>query len=326
MSERIISFSKAINEALIQEMTRDDKVFIIGEDVGKMGGDFGVTSGIWTKWPHRAKDTALSESAIIGLCCGSAICGLRPVAEMMFADFIGVAFDQVVNNAAKLRYMFNGEVGAQIVIRAVQGGGIRCAYHHSQCIEPWFMNTPGLVIVAPATPAEAKGLLIASIRSDNPVIFLEHKTLYNNKGIVDEACEEMPLYKAHIECEGSDITVIAAMTMLPLALEASKILKKEGISLEVINPRTIVPLDKATILASVAKTGRLVIVQEGPKVLGYAAEISAMLAEDLFEYLKAPIKRVTSKDVPMPFAPKMEDYVLPKSSDVLRACRETMNF
>lgn len=323
---RIITFSKAINEALHQEMELDEKVFILGEDVAKMGGDFGITSGIWQKWPHRAFDTALSESAIIGLSCGAAVSGLRPVAELMFADFIGVCYDQIINNAAKLCYMYEGRASAQMVVRAVTGGGIRCAYHHSQCVEPWLMNVPGLVVVAPSTPYEAKGLLISSIRNNNPVVFLEHKGLYNMKGEVPEEPYALPLYKANVEQEGSDITLVAAMTMVGFAKKAAKQLASEGVNCEIINPRTLFPLDKEAIINSVAKTGRLVVVQEGPKFMGYGAEIGAMVYEDVFEYLKAPIKRVTSLDTPVPFAPGMEDYVMPQYDDVLKACREVMAF
>jgi acetoin:2,6-dichlorophenolindophenol oxidoreductase subunit beta len=323
---RIITFSKALNEALHQEMERDEKVFIIGEDVAKMGGDFGITTGIWKRWPNRAYDTALSESAIVGLSCGAAICGLRPVAELMFADFIGVCYDQIVNNAAKLCYMYNGKASAQLVVRAVTGGGIRCAYQHSQCIEPWLMNVPGLVVVAPATPYEAKGLLVSAIRSNNPVVFLEHKGLYNTKGEVPEELYSLPLYKANVEREGKDLTMVAGMTMLNFAQKAAMELEKEGISCEIVNPRTLCPLDKETIINSVAKTGRLVIVQEGPKFMGYGAEVGSMVSEDVFEYLKAPVRRVTSLDTPVPFAPALEDYVLPQYSDVLKACREVMAF
>ncbi|HUH98695.1 MAG TPA: alpha-ketoacid dehydrogenase subunit beta [Anaerolineales bacterium] len=323
---RILTFSKALNEALHQEMEQDEKVFIIGEDVAKMGGDFGITSGIWKRWPNRAYDTALSESAIVGLACGAAVCGLRPVAEVMFADFIGVCYDQVVNNAAKLCYMYNGQASAQLVVRAVTGGGIRCAYQHSQCIEPWLMNVPGLVVVAPATPYEAKGLLVSAIRSNNPVIFLEHKGLYNTKGEVPEELYSLPLYQAHLEREGTDITLVAGMTMLNFAQRAADELAKEGLSCEIINPRTLCPLDKDAILNSVAKTGRLVIIQEGPKFMGYGAEVGSMVSEALFEYLKAPIRRVTSLDTPVPFAPVLEDYVLPQYPDVLKACREVMAF
>jgi pyruvate dehydrogenase E1 component beta subunit len=323
---RILTFSKALNEALHQEMEQDEKVFIIGEDVAKMGGDFGITSGIWSRWPKRAYDTALSESAIIGLSCGAAICGLRPVAELMFADFIGVCYDQIVNNAAKLCYMYNGRASAQLVVRAVTGGGIRCAYQHSQCIEPWLMNVPGLVVVAPATPYEAKGLLVSAIRSNNPVIFLEHKGLYNTKGEVPEELYSLPLYKANVEREGTDITLVAGMTMLNYAKKAAEAIAKDGLSCEIINPRTLFPMDKETIINSVAKTGRLVVIQEGPKFMGYGAEVGSMVYEDVFEYLKAPIRRVTSLDTPVPFAPVLEDYVLPQYSEVLKACQEVMAF
>lgn len=319
-----IAFSKALNEALIQSMERDENVFIIGEDVAKMGGDFGITQGIWHRWPERAKDTALSEQAIIGLCTSASVCGLRPVAEIMFADFVGVCFDQIVNNAAKARFMYNGEAGAQLVIRASTGGGIRCAYHHSQCIEPWLMNVPGLVIVAPSTPYEAKGLLAASIKDNNPVIFLEHKALYNMKGEVPEEYYELPLYKAEVKREGADVTVFATMMMTGMALQAAEELAKEGISVEVVDPRTLFPLDKETIINSVAKTGRLVIAQEGPKFMGAGAEISAMISEDLFEYLKAPVKRVTSEDVPTAYAPCMEDFIMPNVEKIKAGIRAVM--
>jgi len=323
---RSISFSKAINEALHQEMERDESVFIIGEDVAKMGGDFGLTQGIWAKWPKRARDTALSESAIIGLSVGSAMCGLRPVAELMFADFIGVCYDQLVNNAAKIRFMFGGKAGCPIVVRAVTGGGIRCAYHHSQSIESWLMNIPGLVIVAPATPYEAKGLLISASRHDDPVVFLEHKLLYNTKCEVPEEPYAIDLFKAKVEREGRDVTIVATMRMIELAKEAADALEKEGVKAEIINPLTLFPLDKKAIAASVAKTGRLVIAQEGPKVMGFGAEIGAMVAEDLFEYLKAPVKRVTNLDVPIAFSPPMEDYVMPTAGRIVAACREALAF
>ncbi|MBI9104197.1 MAG: alpha-ketoacid dehydrogenase subunit beta [Spirochaetales bacterium] len=323
---RKLSFSKAINEALHQEMERDPSVFILGEDVAKMGGDFGITQGIWHKWPERAKDTALSESAIIGLSVGAAICGLRPVAELMFADFVTVCYDQLVNNAAKVHFMYGGKANCPMVVRAVTGSGIRCAYHHSQCIEPWLMNIPGLVIAAPATPYEAKGMLISSIRNNDPVVFLEHKLLYNSKGDVPEEPYEVELFKAEIEQQGNDITIVATMKMLELAHKAARVLEKEGVSVEIIDPRTIFPLDKKTIIESVAKTGRLVVVQEGPKVMGFGAEIGAMIAEDIFEYLKAPVKRVTSLDVPVSFSPGLEDYINPTVDHVTAACRDAMNF
>ena len=323
---RKLTYSKAINEALHQEMERDSRVFILGEDVAKMGGDFGITQGIMQKWPGRIKDTSLSESAIIGLSNGAALCGLRPVPEIMFADFMGVCFDQIVNNAAKLNFMYQGKAHCPITVRTVQGAGIRCAYHHSACIESWFMNTPGLVVVCPTTPYEAKGLLISAIRSDNPVIFLEHKMLYNTKGEVPEEPYTIPLYEAEIERVGKDITIVATQTMLALVHKAAAEMEKEGVSVEIIDPRTIFPYDKKTITESVAKTGRLIIAQEGPKVGGWAAEISAMINEEIFEYLKAPIKRVTSLDSPIAYAPILEDYVLPKAEHVVKACKEIMEY
>lgn len=323
---RVLSYGKAINEALHQEMERDDRVFILGEDVAKMGGDFGITQGIMRRWPDRIKDTALSESAIIGLSNGAALCGLRPVPEIMFADFLAVCYDQLVNNAAKLNFMFQGKAHCPITVRAVQGAGIRCAYHHSACVESWLMSTPGLVVVCPTTPYEAKGLLISAIRNDNPVVFLEHKLLYNTKGEVPEEPYEIPLYQAEIEREGKDITIIAAQTTLAMAHKAAVQMEKEGVSVEIIDPRTIFPYDKKTIIESVAKTGRLILAQEGPKVGGWAAELSAMINEDIFEYLRAPIKRVTSLDVPVAFAPVMEDFVLPKAELIVKACREVMEY
>lgn len=323
---RKLSYAKAINEALHQEMEHDPSVFILGEDVARMGGDFGITQGIWHKWPDRARDTALSESAIIGLSVGSAVCGLRPVAELMFADFVTVCYDQLVNNAAKIHFMYGGEASCPIVVRAVTGSGIRCAYHHSQSIEPWLMNIPGLIIVAPATPYEAKGMLISAIRNNDPVVFLEHKLLYNRKGEVPAEPYEIELFKAEIERKGDDITIVATMRMLDLAHAAARELENEGVEVEIIDPRTLFPLDKRTIIESVAKTGRLVVVQEGPKVMGFGAEIGAMVSEDIFEYLRAPIKRVTSLDVPIAFSPGLEDYVNPTVDQVLAACRSVMSF
>ncbi len=322
----IITFSKALNQALFQSMEMDENVIVLGEDVAKMGGDFGITQGLWHKWPERTKDTPLSEQAIIGLCCGAAACGLRPVAEIMFADFIGCCYDQIINNAAKLHFMYNGEANGAMVIRTSTGGGIRCAYHHSQCVESWLMNIPGLVIVAPSTPYEAKGLLNASIKDDNPVIFLEHKALYNMKGEVPEDYYEIPLYKGVIKRLGNDVTVVATMKMTGLALEAAEQLSKENISVEVIDPLTLFPFDKELIMSSVAKTGRLVIVQEGPKVMGFGAEIAASLGEDMYEYLKAPIKRITSEDVPVSFAPEMEDFIMPDINKVMKGIRSVMAF
>lgn len=323
---RILTYGKAVNEALHQAMEQDESVFVLGEDVGKMGGDLGLTQGIYHRWPNRIYDTALSEQAIIGLANGAALCGLRPVAEIMFADFMGVCFDQIVNNSAKLNFMFQGKTKCPVTIHAPQGAGIRCAYHHSAAVESWFLNTPGLKIVSPATPYEAKGLMMAAIRDDNPVIFLEHKLLLTKKGDVPEEPYTLPIGKADVAKEGTDVTVIGLQNTYFMALDAAKQLEQEGISVEVVNLRTVTPYDKETIAASVAKTGRLVVAQEGPKVGGWGAELAAMIAEDVFEYLAAPVKRVTSMDVPVSFAPVLEDYILPSAKLIADACRAVVNY
>ena len=323
---RKLSYTKAINEAMHQEMERDDKVIVLGEDVGRMGGDFGLTQGLWLKWPDRVIDTALSEQAIVGVANGAAIAGLRPVAEIMFADFAGCCFDQIVNSSAKLNFMFQEEANCPVTIRMPQGAGIRCAYHHSATVESWFLNTPGLVIVSPATPYEAKGLLISAIRCNDPVLFLEHKMLLNVRGEVPEEPYALPLGKGVIEREGTDVTIVALQITVGMALKAAEELAKQGISAEVINLRTIKPYDEQIIAESVAKTNRLVIAQEGPKVGGWAAEIGAMVTEKYFEYLAAPVERVTCKDIPVSFAPSLEDYYMLTPEDIVKACKKTVEF
>ena len=323
---RKLSYTKAINEAMRQEMERDETVFVLGEDVGRMGGDFGLTQGLWNKWPDRVIDTALSEQAIVGVANGAAIAGLRPVAEIMFADFAGVCFDQIVNSSAKLNFMFQDEANCPVTIRMPQGAGIRCAYHHSATVESWFLNTPGLVIVSPATPYEAKGLLISAIRCNDPVLFLEHKMLLNVRGEVPEEPYALPLGKGVIEREGKDVTIVALQITVGMALKAAEELEKQGISAEVINLRTIKPYDEQIIAESVAKTNRLVIAQEGPKVGGWAAEIGAMVTEKYFEYLAAPVERVTCLDIPVSFAPSLEDYYMLTPEDIVKACKKTVEF
>ena len=323
---RKLSYTKAINEAMHQEMERDENVFVLGEDVGRMGGDFGLTQGLWLKWPDRVIDTALSEQAIVGVANGAAIAGLRPVAEIMFADFAGCCFDQIVNSSAKLNFMFQEEANCPVTIRMPQGAGIRCAYHHSATVESWFLNTPGLVIVSPANPYEAKGLLISAIRSNDPVLFLEHKMLLNVRGEVPEEPYALPLGKGVIEREGKDVTIVALQITVGMALKAAEELEKQGISAEVINLRTIKPYDEQIIAESVAKTNRLVIAQEGPKVGGWAAEIGAMVTEKYFEYLAAPVERVTCLDIPVSFAPSLEDYYMLTPEDIVKACKKTVEF
>ncbi|HBY57217.1 MAG TPA: alpha-ketoacid dehydrogenase subunit beta [Candidatus Atribacteria bacterium] len=324
---RKLSFGKAINEALDQEMERDEKVFVLGEDVAKMGGDFGITRGLWKKYgDKRVKDTPLSEAAILGIANGAAMAGLRPVAEIMFADFITEGYDQLVNNSAKIHFMFNGTVTCPLVVRTANGAGFHAAYHHSQTPEAWFLNVPGLYIVAPSTPYEAKGLLIASIRDDNPVIFLEHKLLYEMEGEVPEEPYMVELGKARVRKEGKDATLIASQRMVYLALEAAEELSKEDIQVEVIDLRTLFPLDKDAIFDSVAKTGRVVLVNEAPKTGNYVNEISQTINEEMFEFLKAPIKRVTGLDAPTAFAPKLEEYYLPHKEDIIREVKEIVEY
>ncbi len=324
---RKIKFSQALNEALHQEMERDEDVFVLGQDVGRMGGDFGVTKGLWKKYgDRRVIDTPLSEAAMVGLSNGAAFTGLRPVVEIMFADFITECFDQIVNNAAKAHYMFSGQLKAPMVLRTANGGGFRAAYHHSQNPEAWLMNIPGITVVAPSTPYEAKGLMISSIRNDNPIVFFEHKMLYATAGEVPEEPYALEIGKAKVKREGKDITVIASMKMTEYALKAAEELEKEGISVEVIDPRTLVPFDKETIYDSVAKTNRVVVAYESPKTGGYGAEIAGMLNDEMFEFLKAPVKRVASLDCPVAFSPKLEDHTLPNYNDVLSGIKEVLDY
>ncbi len=324
---RELKFSQALNEALHQEMERDEDVFVLGQDVGKMGGDFGVTKGLWKKYgDRRVIDTPLSEAAMVGLSNGAAFTGLRPVVEIMFADFITECFDQIVNNSAKAHYMFAGQLTAPMVLRTASGGGFRAAYHHSQNPEAWLMNIPGITVVAPSTPYEAKGLLTASIRSENPIIFFEHKMLYSTSGEVPEEPYTLKLGKAEVKKEGKDVTVIASMKMCEYAMRAAEELAEEGISVEVIDPRTLVPFDRETIFDSVAKTNRVVVAYEAPKTGGYGAEITGMLNDEMFEFLKAPVKRVASLDSPVAFSPKLEDHIIPEYSQVLEGIKEVIDY
>lgn len=319
------TFVQALNEALDIAMERDPNVYMLGEDIGEMGGDFGVTRGLWAKYGDaRVRDTPLSEAAIIGASVGSAMLGMRPVAEIMFADFIGECYDQLVNNAAKMHYMFDGQFKAPIVVRTACGGGFGGGPHHSQSVEGWFLNVPGIVLVAPATPADAKGLLLASIENDNPIIFLEHKALYRIKGEVPEGYYTTPLRKAAVARAGNDVTVIATMKMVHEALAAATELEKEGVSVEVIDLRTIRPYDAETVLESVRKTGRAVVANEAPKIGGLAAELSATIGEECFHDLKAPVARVAGLDTPIPFSLVLEKYILPGKEQVIAGIRSVM--
>ncbi len=316
------TYLQALNDAMRQEMERDPSVFILGEDVGKFGGCFGVTQGLFDQFgERRVRDTPISESAIVGAAAGAASAGLRPIAELMFVDFIGVAMDQLFNQAAKMRFMFGGKAKVPMVLRMPQGAGVNAAAQHSQSLEAWFMHIPGIKVCIPSTPADAKGLLVSAIRDDNPVVFLEHKLLYGIEGEVDDDLYEIPLGSGRVVREGSDVTIVATALMVHRALEAAEILAKDGISVEIVDPRTLVPLDKECILTSVRKTHALVVVQEAVKTAGAGAEIAAMVAEEAIEYLDAPIVRLGAPFCPVPFSPPLEQAYMPSVDKIVEAVR-----
>jgi pyruvate dehydrogenase E1 component beta subunit len=325
MQMRKLTIRAAINEALRQEMKRDPDVYVLGEDVGVFGGCFGVTAGLIDEFgPERVIDTPITESAIVGSAVGAAATGLRPVAELMFMDFVGVTLDQIFNQAAKMRYMFGGKATIPMVIRTACGAGGSAAAQHSQSLEAWFMHVPGLKVVAPSTSYDAKGLLVSSIRDDNPVIFVEHKFIYDMEGEVPEDLYTVPLGKADVKREGSDVTVIATMAMVHKALEAAEELSKEGVSVEVVDPRTLQPLDNETIIESIKKTHKVVIVHEAVKFAGPGAEIAAMIADEAFDYLDAPVKRVAAPFTPVPFSPVLEKEYIPGKEKIIAAVREVV--
>ena len=316
------TMAEALNEALHAEMTRDERVFVMGEDVSLIGGIFGVTRGLREAFGEdRVRDTPISEATFVGAGVGAAIAGLRPVVEIQIFDFVAMTMDQVVNQAAKFRYMLGGGPTVPLVIRGPQGGGIRLAAQHSQSLEAWFAHVPGLVVVAPSTPYDAKGLLASAIRDDNPVIFLEHKALYAVKGPVPTEPYAIPFGTADVKRTGSDVTVIATQAMVARALAAAADLEKEGISVEVIDPRTLVPLDEATLLASIAKTHRLVIAHEAVKRGGFGAELAAVVAEKALDELDAPVVRVGARAVPMPYNDGLERATIPTQADIAEAIR-----
>jgi 2-oxoisovalerate dehydrogenase E1 component len=316
------TMAEALNEALQAEMTRDERVFVMGEDVSLIGGIFGVTRGLRDKFGEdRVRDTPISEATFVGAGVGAAIAGLRPVVEIQIFDFVAMTMDQVVNQAAKFRYMLGGGPTVPLVIRGPQGGGIRLAAQHSQSLEAWFAHVPGLVVVAPSTPYDAKGLLASAIRDDNPVIFLEHKALYAVKGPVPSEPYAIPLGTADVKRPGSDVTVVATQAMVARALAAAADLEKQGISVEVIDPRTLVPLDEATLLTSIAKTHRLVIAHEAVKRGGFGAELAALVAEKALDELDAPVLRIGARSVPMPYNDGLERATIPTQADITEAIR-----
>jgi len=324
--ERQLTYTQALNEALHQEMERDPNVLLLGEDIAETGGIFQVTKGLVEKFgPTRVRDTPISEATFCGAAVGAAIAGLRPIVEVQIFDFVTQMMDMIVNQAAKFRFMNGGIAKVPIVIRGPQGGGIRLAAQHSQSLEAWFAHIPGLVVIAPSTAYDAKGLLTAAIRDDNPVMFLEHKMLYlGEKGPVPAESYAIPIGKADVKREGNDVTVVATQAMVAKALSVAVLLEDEGISVEVIDPRTIRPLDEDTILASVRKTHRLLIVHEACKTGGFAAEVCARVVEREFSSLNAPVVRVSAYDTPMPFNDKLETAVIPSREAIADAIRAVM--
>jgi pyruvate/2-oxoglutarate/acetoin dehydrogenase E1 component len=325
---REITYAEAIREALSQEMRRDPKVFLMGEDIGVYGGAFGVTVGMLEEFgEERVRDTPISEAVIAGAAAGAALTGMHPVAEIMFMDFTTLAMEQLVNQAAKTRYMFGGRAKVPMVLRTPAGSGTGAAGHHSQSFEAWFVHVPGLKLVMPSTPYDAKGLLISAIRDQNPVMFVEQKLLYRTKGPVPEGEYTVPLGVADLKRRGRDITIVATGVMVTRSLAAAETLAKGGIEVEVVDPRTLKPYDAETITQSVMKTGRLLIVHEACKTGGFGAEISAMISEGpSFMYLNAPIRRLAGLDIPIPYNRTLEYHAVPQEEDIISAAREIMAY
>lgn len=315
---KMITYREAVREALQEEMRRDENVFLMGEDIADpFGGSYNVTMGLSTEFGlERVRNTPISEAVIAGATVGAAIAGLRPVSEIMYMDFTGCCFDAIVNQAAKIRYMSGGQVEVPLVFRTQQGAGRSSAAQHAQSWEAIYAHIPGLKVVLPATPYDAKGLLKTAIRDNDPVLFIEHKMLYGVKGEVPEEEYTVPFGKAKVLCEGKDVTIVAYSRMVQLALDAAKKLEKDGISAEIIDLRTVVPLDKEAILTSLRKTERLVIVQEAVERCGFAAELATMAMEEAFDYLDAPVKRIAARNTPIAFAPALEDFILPNVNDI----------
>ncbi len=319
---RQITFSQATLEAMAEEMKRDENIFVMGEDIVRQGGVFGQFKGLADEFGDRVMDTPISETAIIGAAVGAAMAGMRPVADMHFADFMGVAMDELFNQMAKVRYMFGGQTTVPMVVRAPDGLSSGGAAQHSQSVEAWFMNIPGIKVVAPSSPAEAKGLLKSAMRDDNPVIYFENKILYREKGEVPEEEFLIPIGKANVVKEGTDITIISYSIGMKTAQEVSTILEKQGINAEIIDLRTLVPYDKETILESVKKTHRLAVIHEAVKQGGAGAEIAAFVAENAIEYMDAPIMRFGAPFVPVPFSPPLENAYRLNSAEIAREIAE----
>jgi pyruvate dehydrogenase E1 component beta subunit len=318
-----ITYAEAVRSALQEEMKRDERVFLFGEDIGRYGGAFGVTFGLLDEFgPERVKETPISEAAIVGAATGAALVGMKPVAELMFMDFILLTMEQLVNQSAKVRFMFGGKATVPMVIRMPGGSGTGAAAQHSQSLESLLIHIPGIKVVNPSTPYDAKGLLLSSIRDPNPVCFIEHKLLYKTKGEVPEEEFTIPIGLAEVKREGSDITVVAGNIMVPRTLLVAEKLAQEGIEVEVVDPRTLRPLDVDTIAASVAKTGKLLVVHEACQTGGWAGEVIASVSSSpAFDYLDAPMRRLAGADVPIPYNRNLENAAVPQEQDIEREIR-----
>jgi pyruvate/2-oxoglutarate/acetoin dehydrogenase E1 component len=317
---RHLQYRQALNEALHEEMERDPMVCLLGEDIGKYGGPFKITEGLYERFGgKRVRDAPISEAGFCGIAVGASMTGLRPVVEVLYVDFVTLAMDQIVNQAAKARYMFGGKAHVPLVIRAQGGGGRGNAAQHSQSLEMWFVHMPGLVVIQPSVPYDAKGLLKSAIRDDNPVIFLEHKLLYNTTGPVPDEEYLVPIGLADIKRAGDDVTIVATSRMVLFALNAAEALAQQGIEAEVIDPRTLKPLDIETIIHSVQKTGRLVVVNEGHLTGGFTAEVAARVQREAFDWLDAPIIQVATEDVPIPYSGPLELEAIPSEGDIVDA-------
>ncbi len=320
-----LTYREAVREAMSEAMRRDEDVFIMGEDIAEMGGSMGVTQGMLEEFgPDRVRNTPISEMAIVGSGVGAAIAGMRPIVEIMYQDFTTLAMEQLVSQAAKHRYMSGGQVKVPLTVRTQGGAGWSPGAQHAQQLEAWFVHVPGLKVVFPSTPADVRGLLWTSIYDDNPVLFFEHRTLYGIKGEVPDEIDGIELGKARVHREGEDVTVVATGRLVHESLGAAEEAEEEGISVEVVDPRTLLPLDEETLVESVKKTSRCVVAHEAVVRMGFGAEVTAIVQEQAFDYLDAPIERVGSKFVPLPFAPVMEEFVIPHKADVLAAIKRTV--
>ena len=326
MSERIITYAEAIREAIGQSMEKDPNVFMLGEDIGVYGGAFGVSGDLYHRFgEERVRDTPISEMGIVGAAVGAALVGMKPIVEIQFSDFTAHAMDQIVNQAAKIHFMLGGELSVPMVLRAPSGSGTGAAAQHSQSLETWFAHVPGLKVVLPSSPFEAKGLLLAAIEDPNPVIVLEHKLLYKTSGHVPEEMYTSPIGVSKVLREGKDLTIVATGVMVSRSMEAAAILSEKGIEVTVIDPRTLSPLDMGPINDSISQTGRVLLVQEAPKHVGFVAEIAARIAEGPAIYsLTEPVKRLCGMDVPIPYAPQLEKSVVPQLPEIVGAVEDLM--